>query len=91
MSVAIERDKDYDEFCRQCLHDPYPFFARLREQDPVHWCEPLHMWLVTRYDDVFQGLRDKARLSTNREAMYTGPLRPENLPRARPMIDHINK
>ncbi len=91
MSVAIEQDKDYDEFCRQCLHDPYPFFARLREEDPVHWCEPLHMWLVTRYDDVYQGLRDKTRLSTNREAMYTGPLLPENLPRARPMIDHINK
>jgi len=91
MSTAIEQDKDYDEFCRQCLHDPYPLFARLREEDPVHWCEPLHMWLVTRYDDVSQGLRDRKRLSTNREAMYTDPLRPESLPRARPMIDHINK
>ncbi len=55
MSTANEQDKDYDEYCRQCLHDPYPLFARLREEDPVHWCEPLHMWLVTRYDDVCQG------------------------------------
>jgi cytochrome P450 len=32
------------------LRDPYPYFARLREHDPVHWSD-LGFWVVTRYDD----------------------------------------
>ena len=86
----ITHDPDYEDFCYQRLNDPYPLFARLREQDPVHWCEPMHMWLVTRYDDVRAALRDKEkRLSTSRRPMYTDPLLPENRARAGPMIDHI--
>jgi len=46
--------------------NPYPFFARLREQAPV--CkvvvEGLSVWLVTRYDDVRDALSD-ARLSND--------------------------
>ncbi len=91
MSANLLEDPDYDLFCQQKLRDLYPFFARLREQDPVHWCAPLNMWLVTRYDDVFEGLRDTTRLSASREAMYTDPLRPENRPRARPVIEHLNR
>ena len=29
--------------------DPYPFYARLREQEPVHWDAYLHTWVVTSY------------------------------------------
>ena len=32
--------------------DPAPYFARLREEDPVHLIPLLDAWLVTRYDDV---------------------------------------
>jgi cytochrome P450 len=46
-------------------HDPYPFFARLREEDPVHYSEAHRAWLVTRYDDVAAGLAD-LRLSSDR-------------------------
>jgi cytochrome P450 len=46
--------------------DPYPFFARLREQAPV--CkvvtEGLSVWLVTRYDDIRDVLSDP-RLSND--------------------------
>ena len=34
------------------LADPYPLYARLRSEDPVHWDQYLHAWVVTRYDDV---------------------------------------
>ena len=34
------------------IADPYPLFARLREQDPVHWNGPFQLWVITRYDDV---------------------------------------
>ena len=29
--------------------DPYPFYAKLREQEPVHWDAYLHTWVVTSY------------------------------------------
>ncbi|OBY26566.1 cytochrome P450 [Leisingera sp. JC1] len=31
--------------------DPYPVFARLRQEAPVHFYEGTHEFLVTRYDD----------------------------------------
>jgi len=42
----------------EVLADPYPFYHRLRTQDPVHWDPFLHAWLITRYDDVVKVLRD---------------------------------
>lgn len=32
--------------------DPYPFYARLRGEDPVHWDETLGFWVLTRYADI---------------------------------------
>ena len=32
--------------------DPYPIYARLREEEPVAWVPAAQLWLVTRYDDV---------------------------------------
>jgi pimeloyl-[acyl-carrier protein] synthase len=40
------------------LADPYPLYARLREEDPVHWDPFLHCWVVTRYDDVHAVLKE---------------------------------
>jgi cytochrome P450 len=37
--------------------DPYPFYRRLRAEDPVHR-NPPGFWFVTRYDDVRSLLRD---------------------------------
>jgi len=37
--------------------NPYPVYAALREHDPVHR-SPLGPWVLTRYDDVLDVLRD---------------------------------
>jgi cytochrome P450 len=42
----------------EVLANPYPLFARLRREDPVHWDYFLHAWVVTRYHDVIHVLRD---------------------------------
>jgi cytochrome P450 len=42
----------------EVLADPYPLYHRLRREDPVHWDPFLHTWVVTRYADVVQVLRD---------------------------------
>ena len=85
---TIVTSSDYTLFCQQRLEDPYPLFRRLREQEPVHWCDPLKSWLVTRYDDVFVALRDP-RLSTNRMGLYMDPLREENRQSAKPLVGHL--
>jgi cytochrome P450 len=48
--------------------NPYPFFAGLREQGPVTKVvvEGLAVWLVTRYEDIREGLSDP-RLSNDPE------------------------
>jgi pimeloyl-[acyl-carrier protein] synthase len=41
------------------ITDPYPFYAQLRAEDPVHWAaEPQGRWVLTRYADVTAALRD---------------------------------
>jgi cytochrome P450 len=40
------------------IADPYPFYHRLRETAPV-FKTPMGFWLLTRYDDVAFGLRDR--------------------------------
>lgn len=50
---------------RDTIAEPYPVYARLRSEDPVHWSVPWSGWLLTRYDDVVAGFRDP-RLSSER-------------------------
>jgi hypothetical protein len=42
----------------EVLADPYPLYARLRAESPVHWDSLLHVWVVTRYDDVVRVLKE---------------------------------
>lgn len=50
------------------LRDPYTYFARLRETDPVYWNERWGGWLVLRYDDVVKVFRDHETFSSDRMA-----------------------
>jgi cytochrome P450 len=38
--------------------NPYPLYQRLRTEDPVHWDEPMGFWVLTRYADIEEALRD---------------------------------
>jgi pimeloyl-[acyl-carrier protein] synthase len=48
----------FNPFLPEFHADPYPFYRRLREQDPVHQ-SPLGFWVLTRYDDCVAVLRDQ--------------------------------
>ncbi len=41
-----------DLLAPEVIADPFAYFGRLREEDPVHWNERYQVWVVTRYDDV---------------------------------------
>ena len=34
------------------MQNPYPYYERLRAEDPVHFDEGIRTWLVTRHDDI---------------------------------------
>jgi cytochrome P450 len=34
------------------IADPYSYYGRLRDEDPVHWNEPYELWVITRHDDL---------------------------------------
>ncbi len=61
--MTMINDVDLNPMSPANLADPYPLFAHLRETDPVHWSEPLHGWLFTRYRDVSEVLRDSRFLT----------------------------
>jgi cytochrome P450 len=44
--------------------DPYATYARLRAEDPVHWCEPWGQWVITRFEDVLAVNKDPQRFSS---------------------------
>ncbi|MGE0422718.1 MAG: cytochrome P450 [Reyranellaceae bacterium] len=46
--------------------DPFPEFARLREEDPVHWSPAMKAWIVTRYDDVRRVALNNREISADR-------------------------
>jgi cytochrome P450 len=41
-----------DMFTKDVIADPYTYYGRLREEDPVNWNEKYELWVITRYDDV---------------------------------------
>jgi cytochrome P450 len=48
------------------LADPFPVYARLRDEDPAHWSPRLKAWVLTRYDDVKRVCLDTAGMSSDR-------------------------
>jgi cytochrome P450 len=38
--------------------DPYPLYARLREEAPVYHNAEMNFWALSRFDDVYEGHRD---------------------------------
>ncbi len=44
--------------------DPYPLYARLRDEAPIYRNAELDFWAISRYDDVVAAFRDTRRLSS---------------------------
>jgi cytochrome P450 len=62
------------DFTRSALlADPYPFYERLRSEDPVYWSDLWGGWLLLRYDDVSAALQNPI-LSANRTPLVMSQL-----------------
>jgi cytochrome P450 len=49
MAMVARHD---DMFTADVMANPYTYYGRLREEDPVHWNELYDLWVITRHDDV---------------------------------------
>jgi cytochrome P450 len=53
----------YDPYAYEIHEDPYPTYARLREEAPIYHNVDLGFWALSRHADVIEGFRDFERLS----------------------------
>jgi cytochrome P450 len=55
--------------------DPFRTYATLRQEQPVYWCDRWQTWMITRYDDVIDALRDHHHFSNQgRQSMLLARL-----------------
>ncbi len=52
-------DLSYDPYDVEIDADPYPVFARLREEAPLYYNEQYDFYALSRYEDVERGLVDR--------------------------------
>ena len=81
-----------DELDSPAFHaDPYPVYARLREEAPVYWSDTVGAWLLTRYDDVIATIRDPGHFSNRgRFSAVLDRLSPDDRPTFRPLESHFS-
>ncbi len=66
MVVASKSDVYYDPYDIAINADPYPVYARLREEAPAYYNERYDFWALTRHTDVEKGLLNWQTFSSTR-------------------------
>lgn len=61
---SVSLGLDYKPLEPPLLDEPFPFYARLRQEAPVTFTPHFHLWLVSRYADVMTVLKDPRRFSS---------------------------
>lgn len=51
---------------------PYPYYEKVRSQQPVQWNPEISAWLVTSYQDVLEVLKDSLTYSS-KNSVFGGP------------------
>src|SRR4051794_2842363 len=74
-TLRVAGSDGVDLLAPDVVADPHPTFARLREEDPVHWSEHHRAWVITRYDDVTAAPRGAGLSSERAPPMARGGAR----------------
>lgn len=53
----------FDPYDYAFQHDPYPVYAQLRAEDPLHHNPDYDFWVLTRHADIQQAMRNDPRFS----------------------------
>jgi cytochrome P450 len=78
-----------DLFAAEVIQDPYGYFGRLRETDPLHWNARSALWIVTRYDDLVWLVRHHELFSSAVIATDRRPPFPPIDPEDRPLVEGV--
>jgi cytochrome P450 len=70
--VSSAAELRFDPLDPEQRANPYPVYARLRRERPVHYAPALDLWVVTRHADVLAVLKDDETFSS-RNALRSSP------------------
>jgi hypothetical protein len=80
----MPRMLDYDPLSHALHEDPYPTYDELRERHPVYRNPRTGLWAISRYDDVYEALREPELFSSRRIGVLPGEV--EGAERRMPMM-----
>ena len=66
MTIAPDTQVYYDPYDIGIVTNPYPVYARLRDEAPVYYNERYDFWAISRYADVERALGDWETFSNSR-------------------------
>ena len=58
VDAMVSEEFRFDPYSPANDADPFPAYARLREDFPLFWCEEAGMWVLSRYHDILAALQD---------------------------------
>jgi cytochrome P450 len=79
---------DYRPNAPEVLADPFPLYARLRDEDPAHWSPRLKAWVLTRYEDVRRVCLDSS-MSSDRLRPFFVTLPPPEAAKVAELIRYL--
>ena len=71
--------KEFQPFISPQLEDPYSFFKRAREEEPLFFSPLLNAYVLTRYDDIISVLKDPNKFSSKDNLQPIGEYTPETI------------
>jgi cytochrome P450 len=72
-----EAGEAFDPFAPEYLADPYQFFARFREREPVFFSPKMDCWVALKYEDIVAVLQDPHTFSAAVARHPVTPICPE--------------
>ncbi|ORV18071.1 cytochrome P450 [Mycobacterium celatum] len=66
MTISHETDVYYDPYDVGIVANPYPVYARLREEAPIYYNERYDFWALSRHSDVEKALANWETFSNSR-------------------------
>jgi cytochrome P450 len=91
MPADCDGSIDYRPEDPAILADPYPLYARLRDDDPCHWSPRLKSWVLTRYDDVRRVCLDTSGMSSDRLQPFFAALPAEDAARIADIVRYLSQ
>ena len=77
ISSTDNMGQQFQPFVNPQLDDPYPFYKRARNEEPIFYSPLLNAYVLTRYDDILNVLKDTVRFSSKNSLQTVGELTPE--------------